>query len=318
MFIMENDFLPAFSVGHAAVDSALQGFGVCAHARTCKMHVYTWTRRPLGPSGRRAISGSRGYKGPGVPGPRGAALPAGSLSLSVGWVPCPGEAASGLLMGFGCGSHVSAETAGMVRPGPPPPPVADGRRRDGMGPSPPSWAAAPSRRQVCVHSFLGVKPLHSTCARVHARVLFARKLQQRVPRVPQVSTLRSRAPSAVAGGKARCREPGALWPLPGPRHQVPGVPPKEGTPRGPQGRQRVLDEGPVSEQASRQHLLGLGPPPARAGRVPWAWDFASGPVLALLPARGACHCLTALWVGAVPSPPSEPSSTASQPFQASR
>lgn len=53
---------------------------------------------------------------------------------------------------------------------------------------------------------------------------------------------------------------GALWPLPGPRHQVPGVPPKEGTLRRPQGRQRVLDEGPVSEQASRQHLLVLGPP----------------------------------------------------------
>lgn len=51
------------------------------------MHVYTWTRRPLGPSGCRAISGSRGYKGPGVPGPHGATLPAGSQSLSFGWAP---------------------------------------------------------------------------------------------------------------------------------------------------------------------------------------------------------------------------------------
>lgn len=91
-----------------------------------------------------------------------------------------------------------------------------------MGPSPPCWAAAPSRRQVCVHSFLRVKPLHSTCARVQARVSFACKLQQHVPRVLRVSTLRSRAPSTVAGGKARCHESGgpvaAAWAkTPGPR-----------------------------------------------------------------------------------------------------
>lgn len=91
-----------------------------------------------------------------------------------------------------------------------------------MGLSPPSWAAAPSQRQVCVHSFLGVKPLHSTCARVQARVSFACKLQQRVPRVPQVSTLRSHAPSTVARGEARHREPedpvaAARAKAPGPR-----------------------------------------------------------------------------------------------------